>query len=422
VLLVYGLWINLVGVSLWWGDYAGALPPQSGQIIEWAGGLNQIEYLRWVIIPRLWSSHPFDIAWVRVGVPGWAVAFAALVLISGSVLWRKWHTRGDSTFREGRWAFVALPVSYVILSWFGLRMIYNDDLYLGSNQALHAVLPLIEAETHPGDVVVLTSNRYERFFSNYAKFNNARIVTLPPQPGEQVSPEQPARVVSDYPDLLLTNLTVPLLHVLASTRDSLWLLADSGPFIPWSVRPVERFMAMHYYRIREISSNPPDPAVRLIEYSTVDAPDPFGFRGPDYLTDLVYGNEIQLTGYSLPSGTTYRPGQALPLSLYWEATEPIDQDLTVAWFLADMNDSVIVQGMDSFPSGGFEHTSQWQVGVPRWDNRALWLPENLLPGSYQLWIKVYAYENGAIQDLNADGETIVNETIGVLPTTIEVIP
>jgi hypothetical protein len=420
LLVAYSLWINFTGLSLWWGDYAGALPPQSGQIIEWSGGLNQFQYLRWVVIPGLWSSQPFDIAWVRVGTAAWLVIFALLAILSAGTL--IWLLRHENPSQRSRSFVAALPVVFVLASWLGLRIIYVDEMYSGSNSSLHGILPVIEVETHPGDTVILTSNRYERFFSNYAKFSTARIVTLPPQPGEQSSPEQTAQIISDNPDALLTNLTIPFLHGLTFTRDRLWILADSGPFIPWSVRPVERFMAAHYYLIREITTDPPDPALRLIEYSTVDAPDPFGFRGPDYLTDLVYRNAILLTGYSLPSGTIYRPGEALPLSLYWEVAEPIDQDLTVAWFLADMNDSVIAQGMDSFPGGGFEHTSQWQVGVPRLDNRAMWLPEDLQPGSYQLWVKLYTYDNGAIQDLMAEGDTVVNETIGVLPTIIEIVP
>jgi hypothetical protein len=177
-------------------------------------------------------------------------------------------------------------------------------------------------------------------------------------------------------------------------------------------------MAAHYYPLREITVSPD---VRLIEYSTVRAPEPFAFRGPDMLTDLVYGDSMQLIGYTLPEGATYAPGQALPLSLYWQAIARIEEDYTVAWFLADEAGVVVTQGMDSHPAGGFEHTSEWQVGVPIWDNRALRLPAELTAGDYGLWVKVYTFdETGAAQDLAVTGATVRDDAIGVLPTAIEI--
>ncbi len=425
-LAVYSLWIQFTGVSLWWGEYAGALPPESGQVLEWSNGLNQLQYLRWLVIPGLWSSHALDFAWVRTGIPAWPVAFGLLTILSAVMLWKLLRADRPGGRRQVR-ILALLPVIWLVIAWLGLRAIDTDPLYLGANESLHAILPIIEAETRSEDVVLLNSNihdpSYERFFINHSKVRTARIITLPPQPGEQPSPEQPPQVVSENTEALLTNLTVPLIQVLASTRDRLWVLSDSGPFIPWSVRPVERFMAAHYYPVRELSTDPPDPEVRLLEYVTVSAPDPVGFRGPEHLTDLVYGDSLQLVGYTLPSGTSYTPGQALPLSLYWQAVEAIEQDYTIAWFLADANGAVATQGMDSYPMAGFEHTSHWRVNIPVWDNRALWLPANLQPGSYQLWVKVYTFGNdGAVQDLPVTGGNIINDTIGVLPTPIEIMP
>ncbi len=413
LLIIYSVWVQISGVSLWWGEYAGALPPESGQLLEWWNGLNEPRYLRWVVIPSLWASHPLDFAWVRVGTPLWPLMFGLLAAASVAAWW--YVLRGG---RQLRFIAATVPIAWLVFTWLALRMIAPDEMYAGTNSALHATLPIMEAETDTGSVVLLASNRYERFFLNYGKHLNARIITLPPQPGEQSGPEQPPQVVSDNIDALLTNLTVPLIHVLASQRDRLWLLADSGPFIPWAVRPVERFMTAHYFPIREIAT---DPEVRLIEYSTVRAHDPFAFRGPDELTNLMYSDAMQLVGYTLPEGTTYAPEQALPVSLYWQAAAPIEQDYTVAWFLADEAGAMVAQGMDSYPAGGFERTSQWQVGVPVWDNRALWLPADLAAGDYVLWIKVYTFDaTGAIQDLTVTGATVVNDTIGVLPTSIEI--
>jgi hypothetical protein len=176
-------------------------------------------------------------------------------------------------------------------------------------------------------------------------------------------------------------------------------------------------MTAHYYPIREFETGPD---VRLIEYSTVSAPDPYIFKNPDYSTDLVYGESIHLAGYDLPSGTSYRPGDVLPISLYWQSESTLTQDFTVAWFLRDPSGAPIVQGMDSKPGGGFLHPSAWQIGVPVWDNRALRLPDGTPPGDYRLWIVLYYNEMGVIENLPVTGAEVVEDHIGVLPTVIQV--
>jgi hypothetical protein len=427
LIVLYSIWVQLSGVTLWWGEYAGALPPESGQLIEWSGGLNQVRFLRWVVIPSLWDDHALDFAWVRAGSPLWPLAFAGLVIGSGMVLW--WLVRPLKSDRKSasgeamvRRASVILPLLFCMFTALGLKAIYRDDLYLGANDALRDLLALLDAEVGDGEVVLVDSSlhqpSYERFFLNYNRSDRMRIITLPPQPGERFAADVAPLVVSENTEALLNNLTVPLIHLLAERRDRLWLVTDTGPYITWTVRPVERFMAAHYYPIREFEF---DPRVRLIEYITVDAPDPFGFRGPEHLTDLVYGGVIQLGGYTLPSGTIYAPGESLPISFYWYARQPIDQNYTIAWFVADLDGGVVTQGWDSQPGGGFAPTRAWAVGVPVWDNRALILPTDLEPGRYQIWVKVYTIgSNSQIIDLPVVGNLHNGETIGVLNTNIEV--
>jgi hypothetical protein len=272
--------------------------------------------------------------------------------------------------------------------------------------------------TKPGDVVLLSNREYERFFLQYGKLQNARVITLPPQVGDRPSEEQPAQVTSDDPDLLLSMFTMPFIQSLAQTRERIFVLENRGPAFSWAVRPIERFMAEHYYPIRVIETGP---AVRLIEYSTVSAPDPYGYRFPDTLVDVLYGGALRLVGYSLPQGTTYAPGDALPISLYWQAEQPITQDYRVAWFLRTADGAAAAQGNDSRPDGDFANTSTWAVGVPSWDNRALRLPSDLSPGKYQMWVKVYGFDaSGQPQDAPATGANAEQLVLGVLPTTIEV--
>jgi hypothetical protein len=269
-------------------------------------------------------------------------------------------------------------------------------------------------------VALLSDPEYMPFFLNYARFASPRLVTLPYQPGEQPSPEQPPQVTSDNPDFLVEQNTGPLIHALAETRELLWLISGSGPFLPWAVRPVERFMAAHYFPLAEQAVAPD---ARLLTYSVASAPDPFAFRGPEYLSDARFSGTLRLAGFDLPRGTVYAPGAALPVSLYWQADGPVSQDYTVAWFLRDATGWEAQQGLDSAPGGGFMPTSAWEAGVPVRDNRALRLPAGLAPGTYQLWVVVYGLDaDGAAANLPADGADTREGYIAVLPVAITIAP
>ncbi|HEX2906702.1 MAG TPA: hypothetical protein VHO69_07575, partial [Phototrophicaceae bacterium] len=405
----------LSGVTLPWGAYTAALPTEANGLSEWGGGLNVVQYFRWFVIPGLWSQIPLDFVWKRVDNPLWPLLFGALAIFSGWQMIAR--LRRMSGLRRGVVSAALLPVLFVGGVYLGLRSIYADPLYQPpAKDTLTAALATLQAESVPGDVLLLSNDTYTPFFLNYWKFITPRVISLPDQPGEQPSPEQPPAIVSDNPDVLLTKETIPLLFNLAGTRERLWLLADLGPWHPWSTRPVERFLAAHYYPLREIST---DPTVRLLEYATIDAPDRYAFRGPDVLSDLVYADQIRLAGFTLPVGTVYHSGEVLALSLYWQAEKPVDRDVTVAWFVVDRNGSPVAQGMDSPPDAGFAPSSQWLPGVPVWDNRALRLPETLAPGEYRLWVRLYDWDNGAVQLLPVRGAETADETTGILPIRIK---
>jgi hypothetical protein len=318
-----------------------------------------------------------------------------------------------------RWMLVLFPVILLILIGLGLRSINDDNIYSGSNPSLRAVLPLIQANTQKGDVLLLADNEYEPFFLNHGKLAYPRVISLPDPPGEQPSPEQPPIIRSTNVDALLLKTSVPLIYNLAQFHPTLWLMVDFGPWHPWAIRPVERFMVTHYYPIRELTPDPPDPRIRLIEYSTVHAPDPFGFRGPDTLSDLRFGDSIRLSGFTLPLGTTYKSGEVVPLSLYWQADEKLEDDYTVAYFVSDATGNNRVQGEDQQPSWGFAPTRSWKPGVPQWDNRALRLPANLPAGMYQIWIRLYQANDNSVQ-LPVTGMNVKDNTIGILPVQITI--
>jgi hypothetical protein len=55
------------------------------------------------------------------------------------------------------------------------------------------------------------------------------------------------------------------------------------------------------------------------------------------------------------------------------------------------------------------------------DHRGLRIPSGTPPGSYQLWVKVYRFDDsGSPQDLETAGRDALDDVIGVLPIQITV--
>lgn len=404
-LCAYSVWWQLTTASYWWGVYPEQLPPAANGLVEWAGGLYDPRYWRPVVLSSLWATWTLDLAWVTIRQPAWGIAFAGFACLGLVGLARGWR----------RSAWIAVMILIVLTGGYLVALHAADDRYDARNTPLHDLLPIIEAETTANDVILLASPRYQNFFGN-AYRGAAGVVTLPEQPGEQPSPEGAAFVRSANPAMLLTPQTIPLIHRLASERERLWLVVEFSPELAWSVRPVERFMAAHYYPIRQFQTSP---TTRLIEFSTAFAPDPYGFWNADRVTDLVYGGVMNLRGAALPHGTVYTAGDALPISLQWTVSAPSDARYTVALYLRDANGAPVVQN-DWQPGFNFAPTDTWTPNLPVWDNRAFDLPADLPSGDYQLWVKVYEFVDGSARDLPVTGAQTMDGVIGVLPVTIRV--
>lgn len=429
LLFAYSLWVQFCAVSLRWSAYGTALPPEAAGLIEWGGGLNRVAYLRWLVIPGLWGAQPLDFAWVRAGLPLWPLAFAGLIIAAAcrllriprhhlpSTEYQVLHTQNPEP-TPTLFPYLLLA-AWLLLTGLALRALYEtDSLYNAGNPALHAMLTNLERETTAEDIVLLSNPAYVDFFFNYAKLHDAaRPIALPIHPGDRPSEEQPPLIEAANPDVLVKMQTIPLIYALAAERERIWLLENFGPALPWTVRPVERFMAAHYHPLRVLESAP---QVRLIEFITAGQPDPFGGRAPAIPTDLRFGDHIHLLGFDLPAGTHYAPGAALPVALAWQTSAPLEADYTVGLFLRTADAQPVTQS-DVQPGWGFSPTSGWTPGALVWDARALRLPADLAPGSYQLWVKVYRFDaDFQPVDLPVAGSGTRDNVIGVLPVQIDV--
>jgi len=130
------------------------------------------------------------------------------------------------------------------------------------------------------------------------------------------------------------------------------------------------------------------------------------------------GENIQLLGYHL-SQTPMQAGDPLPLTLYWQAKEPIDADLKVFVHLLD-SDSVLRAQEDTRPRYGRFPTYLWMPGPVIVDEHQISLPPDLEPGMYALGVGLYPWPDGArLPAVDADGARLPDDWIA-LPTFVMV--
>jgi hypothetical protein len=397
LLLAASVGVQLLGVLVRQDVHPAELAKAG--VIPGLGGTWQVAYSPVVLLPGVLGNYPLDFAWSRVGgAAGW-LPLSALVLIAaasaGLVYWsRTEQTSPRLALRSG----AGLIVLAAAVLWLGLRAIYPDPACLGDQAKLHDLLGLIDAQVQAGDILVLSNPGYREFFMNYYRGSNL-VYTLPMAPGEQPSPEQPPEVVSTNLDLLVRPDVTVFLMNLPEYTDRVWLVESSGPFTGYTVRPVEWFLARHYFPVTTAQT---DESARLILFDVnSDAPPGQAMAWPEQAVDAIFGGEVRLVGYDIlaarvrvgpfagpdPLKETYAAGDVLPLSLLWRAARAPATDYNVGVFL--VNQSGVILERHGAPQAFFRPMNTWAAGDYIRDNYGLQLPDTLAPGEYELWVKVY---------------------------------
>ncbi|MFZ4826305.1 MAG: hypothetical protein ACOYLB_03020 [Phototrophicaceae bacterium] len=417
-LLLYSLWIQFNGVSYWWGVYSQLLPAEAQGFTEWYGGLNQWEYLRWNLLPTQWGIRPFDFAWVRNDNSVWGIVFGGLALSSLCCLcW----------IHSLRVQYQRLLVAFHVVGllggicW-GILSIRHDPAYLGFSVGLHRLVDAVNQHLQDGDTLLIANPGYEKFIMNYGKFKpDVRVIGLPLHPGEQPSPDQYPLVQGENPMTLIQRPTVQLIDTIAQRAGKLWVVYDNSQFIPWSIRPVERYMTQYYFPVQEhLLSGEDGLVVRLVEYHTAVSHSPFEMQPAQTSLSLCFAEQLCLKGLTLSDGYHFQGGETVPIATEWYGLEALPTDYVIAFFLADVDNQVVAQAQDSQPVAGFYPTSQWQPFAPVWDHRAIRLPTTLPKGEYHLLVAVYHFDsNGQLVRLPVDtSPSLESGTIASLPIKI----
>ena len=77
-------------------------------------------------------------------------------------------------------------------------------------------------------------------------------------------------------------------------------------------------------------------------------------------TAFAFDGRVRLNGFNLAE-SSFQPGQSLDLELFWQAVQPVGEDLQVFVHLLDA-DGRRVAGYDKSPLDGWWPTSAWEPG------------------------------------------------------------
>jgi 4-amino-4-deoxy-L-arabinose transferase-like glycosyltransferase len=131
-----------------------------------------------------------------------------------------------------------------------------------------------------------------------------------------------------------------------------------------------------------------------------------------------FGGQVALLGYDLQSGQV-RPGESLPLTLYWQAEGAMEVSYTVFTHLLDGQNMVWGQ-QDNLPDGGSYPTTGWSPGEVVIDRYAIPLRPDAPPGRYALEVGLYDAATGQrLPVLDESGRAVDDR---VLLAEVEVLP
>jgi hypothetical protein len=105
----------------------------------------------------------------------------------------------------------------------------------------------------------------------------------------------------------------------------------------------------------------------------------------------VWQNGVALAGHTI-NWPPPEPGQPLPVTLFWQTGQPVNENLMVFVHLLDDRGQIVAQN-DSLPRAGAYPTLWWQPGSVVEDTHPLELPPYLPPGEYQIVVGFYQAEN-----------------------------
>ncbi len=129
-----------------------------------------------------------------------------------------------------------------------------------------------------------------------------------------------------------------------------------------------------------------------------------------YAVEANLGNRVKLLGYDLDRETV-RPGESLVLTLYWQATAPMEISYTVFTHIVDERGAIKAQ-KDGLPVEGTRPTPHWRSGEIVVDPYEIIVGPEVPPGRYGIDVGMYQWESGQRLEVMApDGQILDNRVV-----------
>ena len=277
---------------------------------------------------------------------------------------------GDQLARWRRIRLVAgamVGVLILVAVILPLGNLYFNPAY--ARDDYRAVAAAIQAQQQPADAILLCAPYIYPAF-NYYYHGGLPWDGLPRQtPADRAS-------------------TVAALNALTAGRDRLWLVlwqehvADPEGFILDQLGTrCTRLPQPHEFQ-----------GLRLLLFSLTDHA-PFTTEpGLQYRRAALFDERVELLGLDLDRTAT-QCGETVNLALFWQAREPLAENLTAFVHLVNEADVVYAQ-QDKRPINDYLPTSKWSPGQTMKDEYRLFIPYGTPPGTYHLVTGLYRAETG----------------------------
>lgn len=122
--------------------------------------------------------------------------------------------------------------------------------------------------------------------------------------------------------------------------------------------------------------------------------------------------------------THYHPGDQVIVKTWWKTTSLPLLDYSYVLYLEPKGDGQEIEHNDAGLLAGTIPTSQWLPNQPyRLSKQAIWLPDKLAPGTYELWLGVYFWQTEQLLPVHTSGATPIGaNSKTVLVGKITVVP
>ncbi len=145
---------------------------------------------------------------------------------------------------------------------------------------------------------------------------------------------------------------------------------------------------------------------------------PHQWEAPAPTTTQVaqFGSQARLLGYDL-SPSSVRSGDAVTLTLHWQAAEPWTQRASVFVHLLGPAGQTVAQA-DGEPGAGRLPTSSWLTGEYLADSHVLQLPASLPRGVYQIEIGFYFSDGARLPVIGGEGQVVDDRLVLTTPLVV----